>query len=278
MCPRCCRVGKIARSERCHVRRARSRFCPRGRRRGQVLPTRFEVRLPPRGHGARTILSARHRRPMRAFAHPSLPSSSAIQLENPPGVTSPATPYMRVAQSTETANQVSAGKVAALPNTTHALVAQLDRAPDFESGGRGFESLRARHFKCLLLIAFSFLGRVRICSGLQLVCKFCSRRVLKVENSLLGEPTSPGKVAFQDAMHGLERVSGDGGDLLSGATCLRKQCHRSAPQIMEVKFNWCVHAGELHALNPGSLHRFIPKSDKISLFERLTSFGCHDKG
>ena len=27
-----------------------------------------------------------------------------------------------------------------------ALVAQLDRAPDFESGGRGFESLRARQF------------------------------------------------------------------------------------------------------------------------------------
>jgi hypothetical protein len=26
-----------------------------------------------------------------------------------------------------------------------ALVAQLDRAPDFESGGREFESLRARH-------------------------------------------------------------------------------------------------------------------------------------
>src|SRR5215471_15926911 len=31
-------------------------------------------------------------------------------------------------------------------NKTAALVAQLDRAPDFESGGRGFESLRARHF------------------------------------------------------------------------------------------------------------------------------------
>src|SRR5262245_10876597 len=28
-----------------------------------------------------------------------------------------------------------------------ALVAQLDRAPDFESGGREFESLRARHKK-----------------------------------------------------------------------------------------------------------------------------------
>ena len=139
MCPRCCRVGKIARSERCHVRRARSRFCPRGRRRGQVLPTRFEVRLPPRGHGARTIVSARHRRAMRAFAHPALPSPSAIQLETRPDVTSLETPYMRVAQSTETANQVSAGNVTALPNTTRALVAQLDRAPDFESGGRGFE-------------------------------------------------------------------------------------------------------------------------------------------
>ena len=28
----------------------------------------------------------------------------------------------------------------------HAPVAQLDRAPGFEPGGRGFESLRARHF------------------------------------------------------------------------------------------------------------------------------------
>ncbi len=28
----------------------------------------------------------------------------------------------------------------------HALVAQLDRAPDYESGGREFESSRARHF------------------------------------------------------------------------------------------------------------------------------------
>jgi hypothetical protein len=27
-----------------------------------------------------------------------------------------------------------------------ALVAQLDRAPDYESGGREFESSRARHF------------------------------------------------------------------------------------------------------------------------------------
>src|ERR1700730_18055481 len=79
-------------------------------------------------------------------------------LKTRPDVTSPETPYMRVAQSTETANHVSAGKVTALPNTTHALVAQLDRAPDFESGGRGFESLRARHISAL--ISRHYLGEI----------------------------------------------------------------------------------------------------------------------
>ena len=33
-----------------------------------------------------------------------------------------------------------------------ALVAQLDRASDFESEGRGFESLRARQDKLLILL------------------------------------------------------------------------------------------------------------------------------
>ena len=32
------------------------------------------------------------------------------------------------------------------PALDKALVAQLDRAPDYESGGREFESSRARHF------------------------------------------------------------------------------------------------------------------------------------
>jgi hypothetical protein len=39
------------------------------------------------------------------------------------------------------------------PPAGSAPVAQLDRAPDYESGGQEFESLRARHFrfdiKCL---------------------------------------------------------------------------------------------------------------------------------
>src|SRR5580692_1707644 len=33
--------------------------------------------------------------------------------------------------------------------TRKAPVAQLDRAPDYESGGQEFESLRARHYFCL---------------------------------------------------------------------------------------------------------------------------------
>ena len=37
-----------------------------------------------------------------------------------------------------------------LREKTCALVAQLDRASDFESEGREFESLRARHFGTLL--------------------------------------------------------------------------------------------------------------------------------
>ena len=32
------------------------------------------------------------------------------------------------------------------PHDRHAPVAQLDRAPDYESGGQRFESFRARHF------------------------------------------------------------------------------------------------------------------------------------
>src|SRR4051812_24504134 len=41
--------------------------------------------------------------------------------------------------------------VAPLPfSGTRAPVAQLDRAPDYESGGREFESLRARHFSSKL--------------------------------------------------------------------------------------------------------------------------------
>ncbi len=40
-------------------------------------------------------------------------------------------------------NRTSSPQIAA---TWYAPVAQLDRAPDYESGGQEFESLRARHF------------------------------------------------------------------------------------------------------------------------------------
>src|SRR5262249_19468424 len=52
---------------------------------------------------------------------------------------------------------------AALPLREHfprdaqdAPVAQLDRAPDYESGGQDFESLRARHLTCYGGLAFLF--------------------------------------------------------------------------------------------------------------------------
>jgi hypothetical protein len=46
--------------------------------------------------------------------------------------------------------------------STHALVAQLDRAPGFEPGGREFESLRARHLR-LAAQAQSALDRNQSC-------------------------------------------------------------------------------------------------------------------
>jgi hypothetical protein len=42
----------------------------------------------------------------------------------------------------------------------NAPVAQLDRAPDYESGGQEFESLRARHLR---LFSLGFLGACWAC-------------------------------------------------------------------------------------------------------------------
>jgi hypothetical protein len=52
-----------------------------------------------------------------------------------------------MAQSSDLARWQGAGPVrpSLVIEPTHALVAQLDRASDFESEGREFESLRARH-------------------------------------------------------------------------------------------------------------------------------------
>jgi uncharacterized protein YpiB (UPF0302 family) len=46
--------------------------------------------------------------------------------------------------------------------TKNALVAQLDRALDYESRGREFESSRARHFLQIFLHGYQF--RVSVCS------------------------------------------------------------------------------------------------------------------
>ena len=60
---------------------------------------------------------------------------------------------------------------ALLVRKSPALVAQLDRAPDFESGGRGFESLRARDFGTRLgtpkpaIFALEAARNVRTCAN-----------------------------------------------------------------------------------------------------------------
>src|SRR3954466_14627335 len=60
---------------------------------------------------------------------------------NPAAPTRPPPPYWR-----RVAPATSCPYVAPLPFPgTRAPVAQLDRAPDYESGGRRFESFRARH-------------------------------------------------------------------------------------------------------------------------------------
>jgi hypothetical protein len=56
-------------------------------------------------------------------------------------------------------------------------------APDYESGGQEFESLRARQLNQSLAFSFRFRWR----AGLQLVCKLGSWRVLKRDDRLLGE-------------------------------------------------------------------------------------------
>jgi hypothetical protein len=47
----------------------------------------------------------------------------------------------------------------------HALVAQLDRASDFESEGREFESLRARHRKSKFAADLRATGGTASCAG-----------------------------------------------------------------------------------------------------------------
>ena len=49
--------------------------------------------------------------------------------------------------------------------THSAPLAQLDRAPDYESGGQEFESLRARHFTSDIRLAASLVYASGDCAG-----------------------------------------------------------------------------------------------------------------
>jgi hypothetical protein len=112
-----------------------------------------------------------------------------------------------------------------------APVAQLDRAPDYESGGQEFESLRARQRNQSLRRFFRGLS----CCGLQAVCKLGCFCVLKQGDSLAGENTSAGKVLVEDLRYRLEGMAGDGGDLRRGASSFCEQGHGGAAQVVEVQ-------------------------------------------
>jgi hypothetical protein len=56
----------------------------------------------------------------------------------------------------------SAGPRPSMLSAKNAPVAQLDRAPDYESGGQEFESLRARHFDTGLYVPDIRKYRVRL--------------------------------------------------------------------------------------------------------------------
>src|SRR4029077_3305055 len=73
---------------------------------------------------------------------------------------------------------------------------QLDRAPDYESGGQEFESLRARQQYQSFTVSFFLLNRV----GLHAVCKISSSAVLQFGHSSFGKLPRPRQILLQDGI------------------------------------------------------------------------------
>ncbi len=87
--------------------------------------------------------------------------------------------------------------------------AETHKPPIYESGGREFESLRARHsFQSL---AFSLVAKSA--SGLQAFCKTGSRGVLQFEDCALGEVLCSWEMSLKDRGDAAIAMAGDGGDL-----------------------------------------------------------------
>jgi hypothetical protein len=65
---------------------------------------------------------------------------------------------------------------------------------NYESGGRGFESLPARQLNQSLTASFCFDES----AGLQTVCKLCSLGVLEFKDRLFGKRSRSGKIFVED--------------------------------------------------------------------------------
>src|ERR1700733_3431047 len=65
----------------------------------------------------------------------------------------------------------------------NAPVAQLDRAPDYESGGQEFESLRARHSATIQNKATNLIGSIAATSASGAKRRFCSSRARELSGA-----------------------------------------------------------------------------------------------
>ncbi len=85
----------------------------------------------------------------------------------------------------------------------NAPVAQLDRAPDYESGGQGFESLRVYHFQSLVI------------KGLRgFFCKFLVKKLPDCRKMRVLTGSIAGSVAGNFLRVGICRSDGDPGDVV----------------------------------------------------------------
>jgi hypothetical protein len=73
-------------------------------------------------------------------------------------------------------------------------------------------------------------------------------------------------------MHCLERMAGDGCDLLGGTAGFRKQRHRRSSQVVIVQFYRLIRTEHRDRLQPGVDSRFLPEVSKVTALEGDTGF------
>src|SRR5712664_3911385 len=126
---------------------------------------------------------------------------------------------------------------------------------NYESGGRRFESVRARQ---LLSIECAFA----FCRPF---CKICFQDVLEFRDGAFGKLARPGQIFLQDVLCASQAVAGDGHDFWECATRFGKHRDRSATKVMEMKID-----------DAGGLARFFPLLGKVTFLESAACLRCED--